>query len=95
MLLARSSSGIYFLFSGATILTVAVSVLYMPETRGRDLEAIGEMFGLHRAADMPVVRGLRSLGSRIGRMVGIPGSASRGHVLSEVQDQGIELGVRR
>ncbi|MCJ1248378.1 hypothetical protein MMC30_005595 [Trapelia coarctata] len=70
VILSRSSSGIYFLFGGALILTVAVSMIYMPETRGRDLEAIGEAFGLQRTRDMPVIRRLKALGSRIGTMVG-------------------------
>ncbi|KAI9877728.1 MAG: hypothetical protein M1830_003004 [Pleopsidium flavum] len=89
VLLSRSSSGIYFLFGGALILTIAVSAVYMPETKGRDLEAIGETFGLHRAMDMPVIRGLRSLGSRIKKMVGV-GSEPKGY-FPEGENQGIEL----
>lgn len=92
MLLSRTSSGLYILFGGATILTVAVSAVYMPETRGRDLEAIGETFGLHRATDMPVIRGLRALGSRIRRMIGI--ALGRTGADSQADNQGIELEVR-
>lgn len=81
ILLSRTSSGIYFLFGAATILTVAVTTLYVPETKGRDLEAIGESFGLHRAADMPVVRALTHLGSWVrGRMVGISREGGMRHV---------------
>ncbi|KAI1177949.1 general substrate transporter [Nemania sp. FL0916] len=42
--LARSPAGPYFLFAGFTILTLVVLFLYMPETRGRSLESIQEMF---------------------------------------------------
>ncbi|MCJ1365610.1 hypothetical protein MMC16_004735 [Acarospora aff. strigata] len=87
VLLSRSSSGIYFLFGGTSILTVAVCAVCMPETRGRDLEAIGETFGLHRAMDMPMARRLRSLGSQLRRMVGVRSEPRR---LPEV-DRGIEL----
>ncbi|KAI9847192.1 MAG: hypothetical protein M1837_003055 [Sclerophora amabilis] len=89
VLLSRSSSGAYFLFGGALMLTVAVSVLCMPETRGRDLEAIGETFGLHKASDMPVVRGLTNLGSRIKRMVGTDRGPRRR--FPEVETERIEL----
>jgi hypothetical protein len=40
VILSRSSYAVYFFFGGATILTIAVCMLYMPETRGRDLEDI-------------------------------------------------------
>ncbi|KAI9718779.1 MAG: hypothetical protein M1812_003953 [Candelaria pacifica] len=42
--LASSSFGVYFLFGGASILTVIVCTIFMPETRGRSLEAIDESF---------------------------------------------------
>lgn len=92
MLLSRSSSGIYFLFGGATILTVAVTAVLMPETRGRDLETIGETFGLHRATDMPVIRGLNALGSRMRKLMGF----SRGGAVpvSQAENRGIELQAR-
>ncbi|MCJ1469428.1 hypothetical protein MMC07_008061 [Pseudocyphellaria aurata] len=92
VLLARSSSGIYFLFGGATILTVAVSAVWMPETRGRDLEAIAENIGLYRAKDLPGIRGLMAVGSRMRRMI----PATRrltGHV-SGAENPGIELEIR-
>lgn len=93
MVLSRTSSGLYFLFGGATILTVAVSAVFMPETRGRDLEAIGETFGLHQAMDMSIISGLRALGNRLKRMIGItrgrPGNAP------QAENQGIELEVRQ
>ena len=70
-------------------MTVAVTALYMPETRGRDLETAGETFGLHRATDMSVVRGLRAMGSRMRKLIG----ASRGQrgLAPQAENQGIEL----
>ena len=60
----------------------------MPETKGRDLQAIGESFGLHSAADMPVIRGLRTLGSWGRKVVGGGGGSRR---MTEVENQGIKL----
>ena len=94
ILLARSSSGIYFLFGGASFLTVAVCVIYMPETKGRDLEAIGETFGLLKVAEMPVVRRLRSLAGQAGGKVGIV-KGPWGHVPQAGANQEIELESRR
>ena len=91
VLLSKSSSAIYFLFSGALLFTIAVSMVYMPETRGHDLEAIREMFRTHRASDMPLVRGLRSLMSRVKTMLGgYDGGRTRS---SLVEPHGIELGT--
>ncbi|MCJ1262955.1 hypothetical protein MMC22_002825 [Lobaria immixta] len=92
VVLSRTSSGLYFLFGGATILTVAVTVVYMPETKGRDLETIGETFGLHRATDMPLFRGLRALGSRMREVTGLTRGRT-GHV-PQAESQGSELEVR-
>ena len=93
MILSRSSSGIYFLFGGALILTVAVSMVYMPETRGRDLEAIGAAFVLQRPGDMPVIRRLKALGSRMRIMFGTSERPWR-HI-SAAETQGQELESRR
>ena len=90
VILAQSSSGVYFLFAGATIFTVAVCMVYMPETRGRDLETIGQAFGLHRTADMPLARGLRCIKSGVQRMVRA-GSTKWRHVVPEVDTRAIEL----
>ncbi|XMA11980.1 hypothetical protein WAI453_004771 [Rhynchosporium graminicola] len=47
--LANSSFGVYFLFGGATLLTVIVCIFWMPETRGKSLEDINSEFrGLHK-----------------------------------------------
>lgn len=89
VILSRSSSGIYFLFGGALILTVVVSTVWMPETGGRDLEAIGEAFGLQGSVNMPAIRKLRMLASWIGRVVGNSGE-SRGQGI-EVENRGFEL----
>ncbi|KAK0636436.1 general substrate transporter [Bombardia bombarda] len=42
--LARSSSGPYFLFAALSAFTLGILWMYMPETRGRSLEAIQEVF---------------------------------------------------
>ena len=42
--LASSSSGVYFLFGGAALVTVAVCIFWMPETRGKSLEEIDASF---------------------------------------------------
>ena len=87
VILSRSPSGAYFLFAAATILTTCVCMVYMPETRGRDLEAIGQAFGLHRTADTPFAKALRTLKSGVQRVVRA-GSAMWRH---EVEGRGVEL----
>ena len=42
--LARSSFGAYFLFGGLTLSTLLILALFMPETRGKSLEAIQDSF---------------------------------------------------
>lgn len=42
--MANSSSGVYFMFGGAALLTVGVCILWMPETRGKSLEEIDASF---------------------------------------------------
>ena len=42
--LERSSYGVYFLFGCSSLLVVVVSVLFMPETRGKSLEEIDASF---------------------------------------------------
>lgn len=42
--LAHSSYGVYFLFGGACLFTVAVCIFCMPETRGKTLEDIDASF---------------------------------------------------
>ncbi len=70
ILLARSSSAIYFLFGGATAIGVAVSTIYMPETKGQDLETIGEAFGIRSARDLPAILDLKQWASRVRRILG-------------------------
>lgn len=45
--LAHSSFGVYFLFGGASFLAVLVCAVFMPETKGKTLEAIEEAFHHH------------------------------------------------
>ena len=45
ILLAKSVSGVYFLFGGCTALATIVSFLYMVETKGRSLDEIERAFG--------------------------------------------------
>ena len=73
-------------------LGIGVSIIYMPETRGRDLETIGEAFGTQRARDMPVVLGLTRLISRVARTLGL--DQSRGSQITTQSDQGIDLQPR-
>jgi hypothetical protein len=63
------SSGIYFLFGSCAFATVAVCAIFMPETRGQALEAIGESFLNHRSnvGSWAPVRVLRKLVSRVVR----------------------------
>lgn len=68
-------------------------MVYMPETRGRDLETIGEAFGLQRTGDLPAIRRLKALGSWMGRLLG-SGNRPRGYI-STADTQGLELENRR
>lgn len=87
ILLAKSSSAIYFLFGGVLALGIYVSIVYMPETRGRDLETIGEAFGLQSARDIPLVKNLQRLASRAARALGF---TYESHVI-QTPNQAIEL----
>ncbi|KAK8211363.1 hypothetical protein M8818_003330 [Zalaria obscura] len=57
VLLAESRYGAYFLFAGATAMTVAVLAYWMPETRGLSLEDVEEAFAA-----------MRPMGGRVGRV---------------------------
>ena len=92
VLLERSSSGAYFLFGGATILTVGVCAAFMPETRGRELETIGHAVGLHGSADVALARALRGLKSGVRRVARVGGGRWR-HV-PDAEVRGIELEMR-
>ena len=72
----------YFLFGSALIVTVAVCIAYMPETKGQDLESIRDAFGKHRASEMPAVRWLKRLGRGVAMKVG-----------NGRRVEGIEMGV--
>jgi len=71
VLLAHSSSGVYFLFAGCSILTVGVCFIYMQETRGHSLEMINDSFGHHYLIkDSALVQVPRKLASLIRRAIG-------------------------
>lgn len=61
--LAKSSYGVYFLFGGCLLLTVAVCLFIMPETTGKTLEDIDASFGkkLGKRRASGVVMELRDL----------------------------------
>ena len=59
------------------MVTLGVSTMYMPETKGRDLETIGEAFAMHSASEMPLVIGFKRLVSRFAKVAGI-GHEARG-----------------
>lgn len=67
ILLDQSTYGAYFLFAGCLLITVLVSMVYMPETRGQDLEAVREAFADHKfnVGDVRVVKLGKSLTSWI------------------------------
>lgn len=90
VLLAKSDSGAYWLFGGASLFTTAVCFLYMPETRGRDLEAVVQAFEGHKATDTPVIKGLKTLGSNLGDLVRRRVGSGR-VVTPRGSDPGIEL----
>jgi len=65
VLLAHSSSAIYFLFAGCSLLTVGVCTIYMQETRGHSLESISDSFGRHLSLDGGLLKISRKLISLI------------------------------
>jgi hypothetical protein len=93
ILLAKSSFGAYFLFGGASIFTVGVCALFMPETRGQSLESIGEMFRLHRVEDMRVVRLMKKFAVKVG-LVSANGLSNCGTERSPVE-AALEYGNRQ
>ncbi|ORY12884.1 general substrate transporter [Clohesyomyces aquaticus] len=56
-LLAKSSFGAYFLFGGCTFLTALVCMLFMPETRGKNLDEIEQSFHKSRLGGMGQIVG--------------------------------------
>lgn len=48
ILLSCSSFGAYFLFAGCSLVTAVVCVFAMPETKGRSLEEIEEVFKMKK-----------------------------------------------
>lgn len=77
IILAQSSSAIYFLFGSVLALGIGVSVIYMPETKGRDLESMSEAFGMHNANDLPIFLWAKQLVSHVRSLIGVGGSQRR------------------
>ncbi len=50
IMLARSSFAAYYVFGFATLLTVIACAFFMPETKGRSLEAIDKAFNESRSS---------------------------------------------
>lgn len=67
--LAHSSFGVYFLFGGASFLTVAVCAVKMPETREKTLEEIQKSFAHdeHGRSKMSVQEALQKVAKKIAR----------------------------
>lgn len=63
ILLARSSFAAYFLFGGCTLLTAIVCAAFMPETKGKSLDEIEDVFRFRNS-------GFRNLGRLIGKALG-------------------------
>lgn len=63
ILLARSSFAAYFLFGGCTLLTAIVCAAFMPETKGKSLDEIEDVFRFRSS-------GFRNLGRLIRKAFG-------------------------
>lgn len=91
VLLAKSSYALYVLFSGCVALTIGVSIVYMPETKGKDLEAVREAFINHKTSNSVSWKTARRsvLGART--RIGALFARARGHASA---GDGIELASR-
>jgi sugar porter (SP) family MFS transporter len=67
IILDKTSSGIYFMFGGFLLLTIGVSLVYMPETKGKDLEDISRDVASQKASNAPVVKAFKALVSTLTR----------------------------
>lgn len=67
ILLARSSFAAYFLFGGCTLLTVIVCAAFMPETKGKSLDEIEEVFRFTSSGSRTLGRAIRKA---LGRTTG-------------------------
>lgn len=85
ILLAKSSSAVYFLFGGSTFFTVIVCIFFMPETRGRTLENIDESIQANDVIDPAVFTAGRRLLRRIRRWIPVPSVRSHGQAKPEMQ----------
>ena len=58
LFLRSSPSGPYFLYGFATLFTVSVCYLFMPETKGRSLEEVEKLFEKDGQSDCSVTPGI-------------------------------------
>ncbi len=63
ILLAKSSFAAYFLFGGCTLLTAIVCAAFMPETKGKSLDEIEDVFRIRTS-------GSRNLGRAVHKALG-------------------------
>jgi hypothetical protein len=84
IMLAQSTFSAYFLFGFLALGTVAVLVIYMPETRGRTLEDIQEAF--HRPVARSWMRHLKRWISTNNSQISL--SSSESIELSEILEEG-------
>ena len=59
ILLARSSFAAYFLFGGCALLTAIVCAAFMPETKGKSLDEIEDMFRFRSSGSRSLERAIR------------------------------------
>ena len=64
ILLARSNFAAYFLFGGCTLLTAIICAAFMPETKGKSLDEIDDVFRFRNS-------GSRSLGRAMRKALGL------------------------
>lgn len=67
ILLARSSFAAYFLFGGCALLTAIVCAASMPETKGKSLDEIEDMFRFRSSGSRSLGRAIRK---PLGRITG-------------------------
>lgn len=65
ILLARSSFAAYFLFGGCALLTAIVCAAFMPETKGKSLDEIDEVFRFRSPGSRSLGRAIRKAFGRI------------------------------
>jgi len=81
VLLARSSSAIYFLFAGCTLFTVLVCLVVMPETGKESLEKNSVTFQNYKPKDALIIQASSRLLSSVKN---VHKRRARGHHQSQV-----------